>query len=275
MTRTTRRSALGRDGFTTVELIIVTMIGAVMILSIYGVLVNQQRSYTIQGAQIAAQQSARAGMEILATEFRSLSGLGGDVIAMDDDTVSLRVMRKFGIACGVSLTPPAVTVRKVGAWFDVNDSIHVYADGDEDVALDDVWLSGTASSVDTTRTCGTYPAQLISVGGVGGAFTVDTVRVGAPVRSYERVSFGLGTYQGEPYLGRWGTATSFIPLVGPLDASSGPALRLDYFDINGNVTATPTDVHRIDVMVRSESDVALPSGHPVSDSLVVSVFARN
>ena len=264
-----------RRGFTLIELMIVAVVGAVLVLSIYGVLLNQQRAYTIQAAEVSSQQSARAGLEILATEFRSLSATGGDIVMMSDDSVSLRVMRKFGIACVVNYSPPSVTVQKMGAWFDAQDSVFVYADGDEDVAVDDVWIADKASSVDTTQNCSGRAAQRVNLPGAGAAFAADSVRVGAPVRSYENVSFGLGLYAGDPYLGRWSPSTSFLPLVGPLDATSGPALRLEYYDIFGNATATPTDVHRIDVMVRSESDVSLANGHPVSDSLKISVFARN
>lgn len=264
-----------RDGYTVIEMMLVAIVGAVLLLSIYGFLVTQQRVATIQAAEVDSQQSARAGMDILATELRSLSATGGDILLMDDDSISMRVMRNFGIACAVSYSPTFVTVARNGAWFSSLDSVFVYADGDEDVALDDVWIADQAGTVDTTQTCGTQPAQRIPLPGAAAAFVADSVRVGAPVRSYEHVSIGVGLYGGKQYLGRWGPWSSFLPLVGPIDASSGPALRLDYLDIAGNPTTVPTDVYRIDVMIRAESAVERPNGNPVSDSLNFSVFARN
>lgn len=265
----------GRAGFTLIETMIVTLVGAILILSVYGVLLNQQRAYTVQAAEVSAQQTARAGMEILASELRSLSTDGGDITVMDNDTIGIRVMRKMGIACAVDYTIPSLTVVRRGSWFRPHDSVFVYADGDEDVALDDTWIAEQISTVDTTHTCGTLPAQQINLPAAGWAFAQDSVRVGAAVRSFENVWFGLGHYQGEPYLGRWSNSSSFLPVVGPLNATAGPALQMDFYDMDGNVTALPDQVARIDIRVRSETPVDLPNGNIVSDSLQVSVFTRN
>lgn len=258
-----------------IELIIVALVGSLVILSLWGLLGQQQRAYAIQAGEISTQQSARAALDLLVTEFRSLDPRGGDLVAMDDDTVSVRVMRNFGVACAVSYTTPSITVTKKGDWFSSHDSVFVYADGDEDIALDDDWIVARIGTVDTMQVCGGQPAQKLPLPAAGPAFAADSVRVGAPVRSFERYSFGLGTYGAHTYLGRWSGASSFLPLVGPLDTSTGPALLIEYFDANGNLTAVPAEVRRMEIMVKAESKVTRPDGSPVADSLTAGVFTRN
>lgn len=275
MTPTAGPAPANHNGYSLVELLMVAVLGAVLMLSLYGLLAQQQRAYAIQASEISTQQSARAALEMLVTEFRSLDASGGDLIAMDNDTISVRVMRSFGVACAVSYSPTSVSVPKRGDWFSSSDSVFIYADGDEDIASDDEWIATQMGTVDTTQSCGGEPAQLIPLPTAAAQFAADSVRMGAPVRSFERYSFGLGTYGSHTYLGRWNGASQFLPLVGPLDASSGPALLLEYFDINGLPTVVPTEVHRIDVMVRAESKVTRPTGGFVADSLTASVFTRN
>lgn len=275
MIRAKRGVALGRGGFTMVELLIVAVLGAVIMLSLYGLLSQQQRAYAIQASEISTQQSARAALEMLVTEFRSLDPSGGDLIALNNDTVSVRVMRKFGVTCAVSYTTPSVTVIKNGDWFSTHDSLFIYADNDPEIASDDEWISARAGTVDTSQACGSAPAQLIPLPGSSTAMAVDSVRVGAPVRSFERYSFGVGTYGQHAYLGRWNAGSSFLPLVGPLDTSGGPPLLIEYFDGNGAVTTVPTEVRRIDVMVRAESQTTRPTGAHVVDSLTATVYTRN
>ncbi|MEZ4415567.1 MAG: prepilin-type N-terminal cleavage/methylation domain-containing protein [Gemmatimonadota bacterium] len=267
---------MNRRGFSLVELVVVSAVGGLLLLGLFGTLTTQQHAYTTQTAQMDAAQSVRAGLDVLVTEFRSLSTVGGDVIAMDDDSITVRVMRRVGITCAVTYGgTPQLTAIPVGEHFAVFDSVFVFADGDPDVAFDDTWIAGRVGAADTLGSCSGQMAQRISLPGAAGAFAADSVREGALLRSFEWQSFGLGLYAGKSYLGRWSSTSSFVPLVGPLDASSGPALTLEYFDANGAVTAVPADVRRIDVLVRTAAPVQATGAITVVDSLRATVYARN
>jgi len=266
-----------RRGFTLVELIVVTVLGAVLIAASLQVLVTNQRTYTAQAARIKGQQSTRAALDVLYNELREISAQGGDVLAMTSKSITVRSMRKFGVVCSLTTAnPPVLTVLKVGDWLDQKDSVFVFADNRTATAKDDAWISAVVTSVDTTTACGAEKAQDLHFSGQASRFTQptgDSVRVGAPVRNFVRYTYRLITFDGGSYLGRVDPKGVEDPLVGPLDASNG--LEFSYLDTNGNTTATPTDVRQIVVTLRTSSVVVNSVGEPVSDSLTAVIFTRN
>lgn len=265
-----------RAGFTLVELLVIVGVGSLLLLGIYGTLSTQQAAYTAQSAQIHRQQSVRAGLDVLISELRSLSTGGGDILTLDDDSISVRVMRRLGIVCGVTYSaPPTLHSLRVGAPIETGDSLFVFADGQQGVGLDDVWIAAMAGTVDTFTTCNGQVAQRIPLPGATSALAADSVRPGALVRSFEWKSYGIGYWGGATYLGEWSPNQPFTPLVGPLDGHGDPALRLDYFDANGNPTALPADVHRIDVLVRTTTPIPVSAGGIQVDSLLATVYSRN
>ena len=82
------------------------------------------------------------------------------------------------------------------------------------------------------------------------------IQIGAPVRAFRRVEYGLYQDAGD---GRWwlgrkvGAAASYEKLTGPLLAPASGGLVLTYRDAAGNVTADPTQVAVIDFVIRAES----------------------
>ena len=103
------------------------------------------------------------------------------------------------------------------------------------------------------------------------ALASDTVRLGAPVRGFTTYTYGLYSVGGEDYLARKsGVGTS--PLVGPL-APNG--VSFIYLDSVGSVTTNPRAVSRIEVTLRSKSDVLNQWGRPVGDSLSTAIHLRN
>lgn len=273
-----RRQA--RGGFTLVELLVVTVLGGLVIMASLEILITNQRTYTAQSAQIQGQQSTRAAMDVLFAELREVSAAGGDLVAMASDSIRIRAMRKFGIVCVSDedgLGQPQLEVMKIGDWFSTSDSVFVFADNVESRNDDDVWIEGlTANQVDTTGyTCGTTPAQEMTFSGHKAAFTADSVRDGAPVRSYVYYTYLLYRYSdSEYYLGRReANSTSVLPLIGPLRSSGG--LEFSYRDKDGDVTTTATDVRQIVVTIRTGSTVMNSLGRMVSDSITGWVFTRN
>jgi prepilin-type N-terminal cleavage/methylation domain-containing protein len=277
-----------RKGFTLVELIIVVVLGTLVLAAAMQVLITNQRTYTAQTAQIQSQQSTRAALDILSGELREISAQGGDLVSMSSHSLKVRTMRKFGVVCGVSSSsPPVLTVTKVGDWFAAQDSVFVFADNQTNISSDDDWVDAYVTAVDTTSvTCGSTIAQRLSFGGQSSKFTApagDSVRSGAPVRSFVYYTYGLGTWDGKTYLGRSGStggggllgggSNAWVPLVGPLKATDG--VEFAYLDSIGNVTATATEVRQIQVTVRTWSGAVNSVGHVVADSLTGTIYTRN
>ena len=263
-----------RRGFTLTELIVVTVLGALLIMAALQVLITNQRTYTAQSAQIQGQQSTRAAMDILFNELREISAQGGDLIKIDERALVIRSMRKFGVVCSLTTSnPPVLRVLQVGDWFEERDSVFVFADNETAVSGDDAWIAVQVTAVDTTVACGTSKAQNLSFGGQSAPFTADSVRTGAPVRSFLRYTYGLVTYDGEAYLGRTDQGGTTVPMVGPLKASTG--LSFVYLDTLGNATTTTTDVRQIRVTVRTASGAMNSLGEMVSDSITALIYTRN
>ena len=262
-----------RRGFTLIELLVVTVLGAIVLLASLQVLITNQRTYTAENAQIGGQQATRAAYDILFSELRELSARGGDIISMSSTSITVRSMRNFGVACAVAPATPTVTVLKVGNWFAVGDSVFVFADKRENISSDDVWIRASVTAVDTTVACGASQGVRLTFTGQTALFAADSVRVGAPVRSYLRYTYSLITESGQTYLGRTPAGGSAAPMVGPLKASTG--IEFTYLDSLGAVTATTTNVRQIRVKIRTESAVRNARGQLVRDSLTGRIYTRN
>ncbi|HSG07802.1 MAG TPA: prepilin-type N-terminal cleavage/methylation domain-containing protein [Longimicrobiales bacterium] len=265
-----------RRGFTLVELIVVTVLGALLVMASLEILITNQRTYTAQTAQIQGQQATRAGVDVLFNELREISAQGGDLLAMGSTSLSVRSMRKFGVACLVTNTsPPVIRALKVGDWFAMEDSVFVFADNKTTLSSDDRWIAARlqGAAVDTTVTCGSAKAQNLTFAGQAALFTADSVRTGAAIRSFTRYRYGLITYAGDPYLGRTDAGGNTVPMVGPLKASNG--VSFVYMDSVGTVTTTANKVRQIQVTIRTASGVVNSVGNTVSDSITALIYTRN
>jgi prepilin-type N-terminal cleavage/methylation domain-containing protein len=261
-------------GFTLVELLVVVVLGGLIVLSTYQVLITNSRTYAVNNAQIQGQQALRAGLDVLFGELREVSAQEGDLLDLGSDYIQIRTQRAFGLVCSAdyTVTPPEVTAFRVGPSIQAGDSIFIFADNEPDKASDDVWLTRTVQTSDTTATCSGSPAQTLAIPNL--ASTLDTVRSGAPVRAFDVYTYGLYQIDGDYYLGRQlSTATSPDPLVGPLLAGTGVAFR--YLDSIGGVTTVNTQVAQIEVILRYRSDVTDRQNRRVRDSIVARVYPRN
>ena len=156
-------NATRRNGFTVVELLIVSVLGALVVGVTYQVLILNQRTYIAQNAKIESQQTVRAGLDVLFSELRELSSSESDILGFGSDTLKVRSVRGFGLACAVNVGAGTLDVLKVGSWFEVGDSVVVYAENDDGTGSDDDWIYGTVTARDTTISCGTAQAQRLSV----------------------------------------------------------------------------------------------------------------
>lgn len=283
-----------RDGFTFVELIVVTVLGSLVLLAALQILVTNQRTYTAQNAAIQGQQGTRMALDLLFGELREASPAGGDILFMSSDSVRVRLMRKFGVVCEVDLDvpmirvlnrllPDAATAAPVRFGYDANGTetdelVFVFADNYENDDDDDVWIEATLESADTTQTCfgGTEPAtELLFNASDAAELQTDSVRVGAPIRTYDTYTFKTTTLLGVPYLGRRdGTSPAATPIAGPIRAAPR-GLEFTYLDAMGAVTNVPADVRQIVVKVRTGSRVLRQQGGAVSDSITAWIYTRN
>ena len=269
-------TARDRRGFTLVELLVVSVLGALLVGAALQVLITNQRTYTVQSAKIIGQQTTRAAMDVLWGELREVSTRGGDLLSMKEDSLTVRVMRNFSLACQVDTSgtgQPRMKLLRIGEWFAVGDSVFVFADNKESDADDDRWIRAQIGQSDTTHTCGSERAQQVIFIGQNAIFTADSVRVGAPVRSHLTYTYGLFQLGTEYYLGRKAPGVAAVPIVGPLAEKGGIAFQ--YRDANGAVTTNPLLVRQIVITVRTLSPVRNSIGQQVSDSVTTWIYTRN
>ena len=269
--------ARGRGGFSVVELLVVTILGSLILMAAYGVLVTNQRTYTVNAANIQGQQTVRAGMEVLFSELREISPEGGDLLRMDGDSVTIRVMRSAALICDSTAQGSSDQYRwdvvSLGDSLNGTDSVWLFAEHDSSTANDDVWFKSKVQAIVGAATCGGQSTQTVRFGW-GGTMGADTPTVGGLIRTFQTYTYGLGDHNGSPYLIRKlepsGTTT---PLIGPL--RSGTGVSFQYLNQNGSVTTVASQVRQIVITLRTLSAARDTGGDPVRDSLKTRVYTRN
>lgn len=262
-------------GFSLPEMIVVVTLTGIILAATYSVLVTNQRTYTVQNAQIQSQQTVRAALEVLSSELREVGVDGGDILAMDEHSIRVKALRKWGYTCDTTLVNGSrIFVMPVGDAFASTDTLFVFADNNQNMWQDDVWLETNSTGIGTYTCLNGDAGQYINVNLTTAQLMADSVRVGAPVRSYVTYDYYVDTWDED---GRWylfrerrGVAQ---PLVGPLRGADG--VSFVYLDQRGNVTATPADVEQIRVTVATLSPIRQADGTRLRDSLVAVVHTRN
>lgn len=261
------------SGFTLVEMIVVAVVGSLLALAALTLLQTALRGSAIQNAKRSSQQDLRSALEVLGGEIREISAQGGDLMTISQDSFSFRALRTYGISCEMGYTGGDVqaTVKRIAGWMEVGDSVMLFADNDSTTFVDDVWIPGRVSVVDTMSTCsGTDKAQIVRI---TTAPTSDSVRLGAPIRTFVPYTYGFFQVDGEYHLARHESGASAQALVGPLLSTGG--LEFDYLDANGIATLVPALVAQIVVRIRTSTEVAAAGLPPVTDSLEATIFLRN
>lgn len=266
-----------RSGFTLVELLVVVVLSGMVAAAGLEILISNQRISTQQTIQVRAQQSVRAGMEILTSELREVSAGGGDLIAMGQTSFSIRAMGSFGIICGIDVTgTPKLTVRRIGGDFSPGDSILVFAEGPSGGSQDGVWLPGRISASSSSAACGAgVDAQAITLPGMSATLAANPVALGGPIRGISHVSFGLDSIQGQWYLARTPLGGIPEPFAGPLLSAVVGGLGFEYLDPLGVPTTVPTDVVQVRITVRAQSSPSGAAAIDPSDVLTSLVYLRN
>jgi hypothetical protein len=277
-----------REGFTIVELLLVLLLGTLLLGAVYDSMSRQERAYGMFNAMAATQQDTRIGMDLLSAELRELSPGAGDLLMATEDSLRIRALRKFGIVCITDKNNKRFGVAKIGATdFAAGDSIAIYVDGDSLKAKDDTWqttqIQGVASMLNCASTLGLLTgilmpsSELQQVTVVGAGLKFDSIYPGAPVRSYELLTYRVGTVSGDPWVLRVKNDT-ITPLFGPVAPTEG--FQLAYFDTLGTqLTSFPLSaaargsVARIRVELRARRQTGT-NNRMHTDSLISDVFVR-
>lgn len=253
---TTRRS-----GFTLVELLVVTLLTALVLAGVYQTLIVQEKSFEAAGLVIHDQEALRTAAGILEAELREIGSIGGasiggtDIATAGTGSITFRAQRKIGFICDLSRGEKWVRVWTLSDRFEADDRILVFADGDSLRYTDDQWDSTVVSNAadDSDTACENQwpgmPLQLLKLESAD----LSGVRMGSPIRAYEWVTYSLTKYSSLGWALSRETAASDRPdyLVGGL-AAPGEGLRFTYFAPDGSETTDPTNVSRLQFTIRTD-----------------------
>lgn len=238
-----------RSGFSLVELLVVVVVAALMMTAVFQTLIVQQRGYRQQFSMTNARQNSRTTLDLLGVELRELSAKGGDLLMASRDSIRFRSYRKAGIVCDIPNANQPLVVELGDSPFEQGDSLLVYLEEG------DTWTARPVTGASAATCPGGVPARALTV-----APALTNVALGAPVRGYRKVAYGLEADGGKPVLARREEGTAPVTLVTPLASSAQGGLRFRYFRANGfEMNGIPLSgpdrdsVARIEVTVRGTS----------------------
>jgi prepilin-type N-terminal cleavage/methylation domain-containing protein len=285
-----------RAGFTLVEFLVVAVLAAIILGAVVQALVVQERTYRATGESVRGQDGLRIAIGVLETELREVATQtgprdGSDIEVATRDSVIFRAHRKLGFVCDRSPNEKHITTWAVSAedQFVLNTDVQflVFRDGlNTATAIDDEWLVVQAQNVQpiTSVACPSRPGggnshNRLHLSWPGGATIADDdmqgIWPGAPVRSIERITYGLYELDGGWALRRR-AGNVMQTLVSGL-AGRGEGLTFTYFDANGNPlnedpVADPSQVAAISITATTGP----PPGTGASPvELTTHIFLRN
>ena len=258
-------------GFSLVELLAVLVISGVIAGALFQIVGAQGRFVEMQSGREEVQQNARAALELIGTELRTVPP-GEALVRADDDSVTFRTPRIWGVVCAI----PAPTTLHVamptiaGTDYVVNPGTGATVNLGS--AATPLWSSAVAVTA-IANASGTCNGNALPAGTEMRALTLaaqpvngaTTPAVGNNLYLYDLVTYGLGTSAGVP--GTWiqrrlgdGAGSSSQPMAGPVP-SGGAGLDLSYFSdasaaalpVPITSAATRADVTRVQVVVQTVS----------------------
>ncbi|UCF19295.1 MAG: hypothetical protein JSU87_15415 [Gemmatimonadota bacterium] len=244
--------ARGASGFSLAETLISMIVGGLVLASILGALVHQQRFYMVAGDISETRRDVDQVDKVLAPELLALNPSAGDITFAASDSMRLRVFRGIFALCDKRVTTDVqVTVRRVtreGPELD-SDSALVYSRGTQVTLADDHWEPVRLGSVSATTCPDSAPGWSAIAHGLSGIG--DQIPIGAPVRVFSYANYWLGREAGYWVLKTDALGSARV-LGGPLMPASQPkssALQFRYLDEAGNVTTNPPDIVDVEIVV--------------------------
>ena len=288
-----RRVLVRRPGFTLTELMIAVALFGLVMASLMGLLVRQQRFYRGANEIIDTRTQLRQAAGVLPADLRSISSIGNDIKFISDTMIEFLATYGTTIVCAknstVEFIAPSDTLTRhtLTAWLSMpraGDTVFVYDEGTRTGSEDDNWFRARLASV-ATATAGCEAFN--NPNGADNArvryrFTLNsltpmpaTVVNGATVRFARpaRYRFYRGSdnlwylgYQQYTVSGLMGAWSSTQPLAGPYDpyASTGSTsngLRFLFYNQAGTQVTTTTaaamaSIARVDVAMKARGPSA-------------------
>ena len=268
---------LSRRGFSLTELLISLVMMGIVGGAMMKLLTGMQRISRSQAEQVELQSNVRTGALVVPAEMREMGydvdDLGNvfdtDLVAMAADRVQFRAMRGIGFICAFSGAGGFVTDVWIRRPFygvrdpQLTDGYRLFVEQDFNLGADDRWVNLVPTNVDLASNCGADPAIRLTfpvpvLPGTASQVPVTAVFVGAPIRTFEVMEFGLFAQGGRSWLGARSVSigeVNFQPVVGPLE--NGTGFGLSYRAADNTVvpvTGNPANVRTIQVTLNGETD---------------------
>jgi hypothetical protein len=254
------RRTVNRRGVTLAECVVALGLAAVLLGALHALLLAAMRAREREAAAREVRSALRVAAAVLRTELQSVSAAAGDLVAVDDSALTVRVVRGQGTVCAHPAADRLVLDAGGGSWLrspdPARDVSRIYLDGDPDDAADDTWwVAAVSASGGGNCPDGRAGVSLTLAQGVPGA-----VPEGAPVRVLETVEYRC--YRDASGLWWLGTRTrtasgwsATSPVAGPLRPGDGLAVRaLDA----GGIPAGPAGAAMLDIALRARSSRPAP-----------------
>jgi len=301
------RAARSRSGFTMAETLVVLVLLAIVGGSLMNVLTKQQQFYSGTSDLIQMRTQLRQAEAILSGDLRGISSSGGDITTMTDSSIDFNYTIGTSVICA-SPGGPSIIIPQTGtltngntltSWITLpgaGDQVAVFDENDTTTkATDDAWRQYTVSATPSLNT-GNCDAAFNSPSGIRLALSSSlksTILEGAPIHFLRTAHYSLHQFSdGLWYLGYCSPATSTCgagiainPIAGPFRSyapSSTPdtsGIRMTYYDSTGTVTATASQVARIDITIRGQTTgyvhIQGMTKGVYHDSLSTSIALRN
>jgi prepilin-type N-terminal cleavage/methylation domain-containing protein len=294
-------------GFTLTEMMFVLVLFGLVAAATMRIIVRQQRFYASTTDLIALRNTLRDAGAALPSDLRGISMTGSDIYAMSDSAITFRLSTGMSVICSIGATrltaviPPTNLSSNSGisTWMTApttGDTAFVYNEGATSALSDDSWQQVPVTAALTIGTCPTSSGYTSTTTEANNSQTVtfgtalaSGVVPGSVIRFYRTAKYKLYQPAGSNawYLGYsdcpGATCSAMQAVAGPYLAYSATpgstGLRFVYRDSTGAVTATPSQVARIDVIAKAQTEnpIRMP-GRPddyYSDSVVVTVALRN
>ena len=297
-----------RTGFTMAETLVVLVLLAIVGGSLMNVMSKQQQFYAGTGDLIELRTQLRQAEAVIGNDLRGISSVGStqgsDIITMTDSSIDFNYTFGTSVVCKAP-NSTTIIIPTTGALTNGNtlttwtskpsfgDTAYLFDEGN----------STTLSSDDTWR-----PYKVVSIsmgsGSCDGGFNAPSAATmildpavdakildGAAIRYIRRAHYSL--YQSKKdslwYLGYCTPACSnsneIDPVAGPfrsyqastVNDSSG--IRITYYDSTGATTSTPSQVARINIVLRGQTkkylNVTGMKRGVYYDSLSMNIALRN
>jgi len=212
---------LNRHGFTLVELLVATVVAAILGTALARLLVNDSRFVSRQEAMLSARHTARTAMNWMAAELRMVSD--GGLLAATPESVRVRVPYAFGLVCGFSGIQRVVSLMPV-------DSLQ-YANANPDGLA---WQSGggtynfpssfSLSPSSDTATCTDDSIRVVPGGRLLRIGVISLPPTGSVAYLYETITYKFAPsadLSGRIGLWRRAAGSTYEELVAPFDSAAG------------------------------------------------------